>query len=170
MVSPLLLSDEHQQGRLHVTERLAGQAVGQLATAHGDADVRSRRHSSAFLAGYRAGYRNGQSTVYGNNVACGNNNVYRNGNYGNNGYGNDGVNGNPAAQIGFQDGLNDGQAARARGQGMVYGPGYNHPDRGYNNAYGDKNLYKQQYRQAYQQGFQQGYNGGGRGRSGYFGR
>ena len=81
-----------------------------------------------------------------------------------NGYG---ANGNPAASIGFQDGMNDGQAARARGQGMTYGPGYNHPDRGYQNSYGDKNLYKQQYRQAYQQGFQQGYNGGAR-RGGIF--
>jgi hypothetical protein len=127
------------------------------------------RDRADYEAGYRAGYRNGtvnsNNGYYGNNNGYyGNPNVYRNGNNGYNGYG---ANGNPAASIGFQDGLNDGQAARARGQGMVYGPGYNHPDRGYQNAYGDKNLYKQQYRQAYQQGFQQGYNGGAR-RGGIF--
>ncbi len=128
-----------------------------------DRDRRNRnyRNNGAYQNNNGA-YRNNNG-YYGNSGSYGNGS-YGNGNYGNSSYGRYGNSGNPAAQMGFQDGLVDGQSARAQGRGMTYGPGYNHPDRGYINSYGDKNLYKQQYRQAYQQGFQQGYNGGAGGR------
>jgi hypothetical protein len=86
------------------------------------------------------------------------NNGYYNGGY-NNGRYNSGY-GNPGFQMGMRDGMNDGQTARARGNSS-YGPGWKHPDRGYNSSMGDKRTYEQQYRSGYQQGFQQGMNNGG---------
>jgi hypothetical protein len=89
------------------------------------------------------------------------NGVYGNGGYNNNGYYNNGY-GNPGFNMGMRDGMNDGQTARMRGNAS-YGPGWKHPDRGYNSSMGDKRTYEQQYRAGYQQGFQQGMNNGNRG-------
>src|SRR4051812_37538381 len=105
----------------------------------------------AYEAGYNRGYQDA--------------NGYRNGGYNNGGYNNGGynaripVNGNrnPGYNMGYQDGTNDGRADRQAGRPFKYGPGYNHPDRGYNNSFGDKNTYQQQYRQGYQQAYQQAY-------------
>ena len=105
-------------------------------------DGRWRRHRDHDRDRDRDGYNNGG---------------YNNGAY-NNGYYNSGY-GNPGFQMGMRDGLNDGQTARMRGN-TNYGPGWKHPDRGYNNSMGDKRTYEQQYRSGYQQGFQQGMNGG----------
>jgi hypothetical protein len=84
--------------------------------------------------------------------------VYRNNGY----YGSNTSYRNPGANMGYSDGVNDGRADRYAGRQFHYGPGYNHPDRGYNNNFGDKGSYEQAYRQAYQQAYQQGYNSGRR--------
>ena len=91
------------------------------------------------------------------------NNGYYNGAYNNGGYNNGRYNngyGNPGFQMGVRDGMNDGQTARMRGNSS-YGPGWKHPDRGWNSSMGDKRTYENQYRSGYQQGFQQGMNNGG---------
>jgi hypothetical protein len=105
----------------------------------------------AYEAGYNRGYRD--ASGYRNNGGYNNggyNGPYNNGNAGN-------VNRNPGFNMGFQDGSNDGRADRMAGRPFKYGPGYNHPDRGYNNSLGDKGTYEQQYRIGYQQAYQQAY-------------
>lgn len=96
---------------------------------------------------------------------------YRNGQYGNGGYGNDGryENGRYGSmgqgrQLGFQDGINDGAKDRQTGHSFrpTQDDNYQHGDRGYNSALGDKNQYKQIYRDAYTSGYQQGYYSNGR--------
>jgi hypothetical protein len=114
----------------------------------------------AYDAGYNRGYRD--ATGNGNNGGYNNggyNNGRNNGGYGNGGYGNNNgnVNRNPGYNMGYQDGTNDGRADRQAGRPFKYGPGYNHPDRGYNNSLGDKGAYEQQYRIGYQQAYQQAY-------------
>jgi hypothetical protein len=116
---------------------------------------KSDNDSRAYEAGYNRGYQEGN----GNHNDRHDNDGYRNGNgYPNGGYGNRGnVSGNPGYNMGYQDGTNDGRADRQAGRPFKYGPGYNHPDRGYNNSLGDKNTYEQQYRQGYQQAYQQAF-------------
>src|SRR3954469_20389428 len=109
----------------------------------------------AYQAGYDQGYNNNQNT-YGQ-YSQNNGRYPQNGQWGNTQYGNN--NNNPGFRMGSQDGTNDGQSDRAAGRPLKYGPGYSHPDRGYNNSYGDKNAYKQQYLAGYQQAYQQAYNG-----------
>ena len=59
--------------------------------------------------------------------------------------------------MGFTDGSTDGRRDRGLNRAAKYGPGYNHPDRGYNPSYGDKGVYQQQYRLGYEAGYKQGY-------------
>ena len=93
----------------------------------------------------------------------------------NDGTGNDGRNrgnrnggyGNQAAQIGYQDGRNDGLKDRRTGHSFrpTQGDNYKNATRGYNSSFGAKDSYKQEYRQAYGNGYQRGYNqNGGYGR------
>jgi hypothetical protein len=111
----------------------------------------------AYEAGYNRGYQ--EASGNRNDRHDHDNDGYRNGNgYPNGGYGNRGnVSGNPGYNMGYQDGTNDGRADRQAGRPFKYGPGYNHPDRGYNNSLGDKGAYEQQYRIGYQQAYQQAY-------------
>jgi hypothetical protein len=108
----------------------------------------------AYQSGYDQGYSNNQNTYgqYSQNSQHAQNGVFGNTQYGNN-------NNNPGFRMGSQDGTNDGRSDRAAGRPLKYGPGYNHPDRGYNNSYGDKNAYQQQYKVGYQQAYQQAFNG-----------
>jgi hypothetical protein len=66
-----------------------------------------------------------------------------------------------ARQIGYQDGLNDGQYDRQSGHSFrpEHGDNFKHADRGYIPNYGNKNFYKQDYRNAYEDGYSKGYNG-----------
>ena len=132
-----------------------------------------RGDQQAYERGYWQGYRN--TGAYANNRGgyYGNNGGYY-GNaypgYGNNGgyYGNayPGYGGNygggNAAQIGFQDGINEGQKDRATGHSdrPTNSGLYQDGTHGYSSAFGSETLYKQQYRQAYLRGYQQGYKQG----------
>ena len=83
--------------------------------------------------------------------------VYTSPNYGY--YGNGGYYRNNAAQIGYQDGLNDGRQDRMTGHSFrpTQDDNFKNADRGYSSAFGDKQGYKNTYRQGYEQGYQQGY-------------
>jgi len=122
-------------------------------------------NDSAYQAGYNRGYGNAgggwgrdrnraDGGYYGNN-----------GGYGNGGYGNGGYNrgGNPAQQVGYTDGVNDGRQDRQTGHSFrpTQQQAYKNADHNYSQAYGGRQQYKDAYRVAYQQGYQQGYNGGG---------
>jgi hypothetical protein len=122
-------------------------------SSYGDKRTYEQQYKQAYQQGYQQGYNGGYAS--GNGAYVYNQGAYGQPPYG--GYGQAGV--NPGANMGFQDGLTDGQSDRAAGRQFKFGPGYDHPDRGYNSSYGDKGAYEQQYKQAYQQGYQQGYNG-----------
>jgi hypothetical protein len=83
---------------------------------------------------------------------------YGNSGYYGTGYGNTRVSGN-AAQIGYQDGINDGRNDRVTGHSFrpTQDDNYKDASRGYSSAFGDKQSYKNTYRQGYEQGYQQGY-------------
>ncbi len=66
---------------------------------------------------------------------------------------------NPGYNLGYTDGRNDGAKDRSMNRKFHYGPGWNHPDRGYVNTYGDKNMYKSQYREGYKAGYEAAYGG-----------
>ncbi len=74
-------------------------------------------------------------------------------------HGNDRFNSNnhPGFRMGYTDGSTDGQRDRSLGRRAKYGPGYNHPDRGYASNYGDKGVYQQQYRVGYEQGYKEAF-------------
>ncbi len=116
----------------------------------------------AYQAGYEAGYRAGANRLppYGNGDHG--RGSYGNGPYGGyGGYGPPAYGRSPAAQIGYQDGFNDGQRDRHTGHSYrpTEGSNYKHADRGYSSGYGSKDLYKQEYRQAYSAAYQRGYYG-----------
>jgi hypothetical protein len=68
--------------------------------------------------------------------------------------------GNPAAQLGYRDGLNDGARDRTSGHAARPMATDKYEDTpGYDNAMGDKETFKQIYRQAYSTGYQQAYSG-----------
>ncbi len=64
-----------------------------------------------------------------------------------------------AAQIGYQDGLNDGRGDRLTGHSFrpTQDDNFKNATRGYNSAFGDKQAYKDTYRQGYENGYEQGY-------------
>jgi hypothetical protein len=104
------------------------------------------RHRGRY--GYPDWDRNrGQYGYYGNNG------YYRNGYFGGSSVG------NQAAQIGYRDGLIDGQRDRNtnRSYRATSMDNYKNADRGYNSGLGDKNAYRQAYRQGYEQGYRAGY-------------
>ena len=76
--------------------------------------------------------------------------------YGNGGYA---VERHNAHDFGYQDGRNDGE--RDRYTGHSYRPthdgNYKHADHGYDPAYGNKQLYRDEYRAAYAEGYERGY-------------
>jgi Ni/Co efflux regulator RcnB len=124
--------------------------------------------------GYYNNGRYNNGGYYGNNGGYyGNNGGY----YGNNGgyygrsnsgaYGRGGM--NQASQVGYQDGIRDGQNDRATGHSFrpTQDDNYRNASRGYSSVMGDKNQYKSIYRQGYQQGYQQGYGSGGGRRWGF---
>ncbi|MGI9100998.1 MAG: hypothetical protein ACR2IF_01015 [Terriglobales bacterium] len=64
-------------------------------------------------------------------------------------------------QIGFQDGVSDGQFDHQANQSFRANDTakFKHGDNGYTDVMGDKDQYKAAYRQGYLAGYQQGYNG-----------
>lgn len=116
----------------------------------------------AYQAGYDKGFQDGR-TQYSSRM---NNGTYRRGGpYGN---GQDGPygqygNNNQAAQMGSQDGLNDGRTDRSTGHSNrpTQGDNYKNALRGYNSSFGGETAYKAAYRQAYGPAYQQGYTGQG---------
>ncbi len=113
-------------------------------------------------------YRGGDHKMYKQGYWAGYNGY---GSYSNNGYGNRGYNGyngygnggySNAAQLGFQDGLREGQNDRATGHSFrpTHSEKYEDADTGYNSAYGNRQDYKNLYRSGYQRGYDQGWNGG----------
>ena len=82
-----------------------------------------------------------------------------------NGRGQYGRNDNLVAQMGAQDGLNDGRKDRASGHSNrpTKGDNYKNATRGFAGGAG-QTAYKAAYRQAYVPAYQQGYNEGRRGR------
>ena len=67
------------------------------------------------------------------------------------------ANNSPGYRMGFTDGSTDGRRDKGLNRAVKYGPGYSHPDRGYNASYGDKGVYQQQYRLGYEAGYKEGY-------------
>jgi hypothetical protein len=128
------------------------------ATFNNDWDRRAYR--AGYDQGFQAGLaqynsrpssgRYGHGGQYGQNGQSG-----RNGQYG--------QYGSQAAQIGAQDGMNDGRSDRATGHSNrpTQGDNYKNALRGYNSSFGGETAYKASYRQAYGPAYQQGYNGQG---------
>lgn len=123
----------------------------------------------AYQAGYDKGFQDSR-TEYSNRP---NDGAYRRGGpygqYGRNSqnpqngqYGQYGSN-NQAAQMGAQDGLNDGRNDRAAGHSNrpTEGDNYKNALRGYNSGLGGEGAYKAAYRQAYGPAYQQGYSNQG---------
>lgn len=118
----------------------------------------------AYQAGYDKGFQDGR-TQYASRPDDG---AYRRsgpyGQYGQNRpngqYGQYGNN-SQAAQMGSQDGLNDGRTDRATGHSNrpTQGDNYRNALRGYNSSFGGETAYKAAYRQAYGPAYQQGYSG-----------
>jgi hypothetical protein len=164
-----------------------GYREGQEDRAHGSQvphnhTWKNNSDAGAYAAGYRDGYNNGRTGNWSNNNGWGQNgrsgdndrwhdrdhDRWRNqGNWGNNNgrWNNSGSYGNvmrQAQQVGYRDGVNDGQHDRSTGHSFrpTQDDNYKNADRGYTSSYGDKQQYKNAYRQGYEQGYQQGYNGG----------
>src|SRR5258705_483183 len=99
----------------------------------GDKKTYEPAYKKAYQQGYQNAYNGTMANGYPGNYPAGDRD--RDDQYG-------GLN-NPGARQGFQDGVTDGNADRAAGRAMHYGPGYDHPDRGYQDGFGDKNAYEQ---------------------------
>ena len=71
--------------------------------------------------------------------------------------GNDGY--NYAHQIGYNDGVNDGNIDRRfnRGYRPERDSNFKHADHGYDHYYGDKKAYKEAYRDGYLEGYRHGF-------------
>lgn len=71
-----------------------------------------------------------------------------------------------AETIGYQEGLRAGQDDRASGRGYSLDSHSTYRDAtaGYNDSYGNIELYRSAFRQAYRQGYEEGYRGGRSGR------
>jgi hypothetical protein len=84
----------------------------------------------------------------------------------NNQYGQYGRGNNLAAQMGSQDGVNDGRTDRRTGHSNrpTKGDNYKSASRGYSSMLGNKDRYKATYRQAYLPAYQEGYSGPSNGR------
>ena len=133
---------------------------------HSSARLNNDWDRRAYQAGYDKGFEDGR-TQY---TSRANDGSYRRGGpYGRSGqnsqngqYGQYGTN-NQAAQMGAQDGLNDGRTDRATGHSNrpTQGDNYKNGLRGYNSSFGGENAYKAAYRQAYGPAYQQGYNNQG---------
>jgi hypothetical protein len=148
----------YQQGMRHGQEDRAGNRERRY---RGSFD--NDRDRAAYQAGYDQAYtaNNGQ---YGDRDRRWENgrDTYGRSAYGSP-YGTYNRGGNPAQQVGFQDGVNDGSSDRQSGHSfrVTQQQAYKNADHNYSPSYGDRQQYKNMYRQAYQQGYQQGYNGGG---------
>ena len=119
------------------------------------------RDRAAYQAGYDQGYRAGNGPYTERDRRWHNGqDAYNRGAYGSP-YGNY-RGGNPAQEVGYQDGVNDGRSDRSTGHSFrpTQQQAYKNADHNYNAAYGDRQQYKNMYREAYQQGYQLGYNGG----------
>jgi len=64
-----------------------------------------------------------------------------------------------AHEFGFRDGRSDGERDRATAHSYrpTHDGNYRHADRGYDPAYGNKQLYRDEYRAAYADGYERGY-------------
>ncbi len=108
----------------------------------------------AWEEGYEAGYRQGSGYQGGYGNPGGG---YPGGHYPGGGYGNMGQ----ARQVGYQDGLTQGQGDRRTGHSFrpTEHAAYKDADHQHSVIGGDKNQYKQAYRQGYMDGYQRGYYG-----------
>ena len=64
-----------------------------------------------------------------------------------------------ARDFGFRDGRDDGERDRVTGHSYrpTHDGNYKHADRGYDPAYNNKPLYRDEYREAYAAGYERGY-------------
>jgi len=71
--------------------------------------------------------------------------------------------GNPAYQIGLEDGRRDGERDMYRRHSFrpEQNGNFRHADRGYRGFFGDKRMYREQYRAGYLEGYRMGYRSGG---------
>jgi hypothetical protein len=65
-----------------------------------------------------------------------------------------------ARQMGFRDGVNDGDRDRDTGHSFrpTHDRNYKHGDHGFDRSFGSRNEYRDWYRQAYLSGYERGYN------------
>ena len=176
---------ERERGRERTPEARNNSEAYQEGLRHGQEDAKARRRSQyrnqrwkdeqgrrEYEAGYNQGYRNATGAYNGGRVGPGpypgnapypGTGPYGNGPYGGNGrYGQYGTAGmSNARNIGYQDGLRDGQSDIRNGHSNrpTQMDNYKNADRGYSSSFGDKNQYKQLYRQGYMQGYEQSYGG-----------
>ena len=123
--------------------------------------LRSRDDANrrAYESGYDQGYRNSRGGTFNQNRARDENSGYnvRHGQTGR--FGQYSPNGDLAAQMGSQDGLNDGRQDRLTGHSNrpTQGDNYKNATRGFTGGEG-QTAYKAAYRQAYLPAYQRGYN------------
>jgi hypothetical protein len=162
-----------QSDRSNNSRRNARSRMGRMNSDRAYRDAYQRGYNEGYNNSYRNDpYRNDpyRNDPYGRNVPYGRDRRddpyygnYPNGNYPNgNNYPYGGANstyGRQVADVGYRDGLNDGQKDLMTGHSYrpTEGSNYKHADRGYNSSYGNKDSYKQVYRSGYLQGYQQGY-------------
>lgn len=151
-------SPAYQQGMQH------GQ---QDRASNRDRSYRGQYDNDNDRRDYQAGYDQAYGSMPDNRNAQHNRDTNRGGEYGRDAYGSQNGaysrGGNPAQQVGFQDGVNDGRSDRQSGHSFraTQQQAFKHADHNYSTAYGDRQQYQNMYRQAYQQGYQQGYGSGG---------
>jgi hypothetical protein len=65
-----------------------------------------------------------------------------------------------ARDFGFRDGRDDGERDRVTGHSYrpTHDSNYKHADRGYDSAYGNWQLYRDEYRAAYAEGYERGFH------------
>lgn len=155
--------DRYGQDRYQDSNNAAyqdGMRDGQQDRARNHAQQYRGRYSNdpAYQAGYNRGYGEMRDNGRWGHDRDRDRAAY--GGYGNGGYNR---NGNPAQQVGFTDGVNDGSQDRQTGHSFrpTQQQAYKNADHNYSQAYGDRQQYRDAYRVAYQQGYQQGYNGNG---------
>jgi hypothetical protein len=68
-----------------------------------------------------------------------------------------------AEDVGYRDGINDGQHDRSTGHSFrpTHDDNYKNADRGYHSDMGSKQAYKDSYRRGYERGYQEGYRAHG---------
>jgi hypothetical protein len=116
------------------------------------------RYRDEFRRGFETGYRDGFERLRG----VGNNRRGDRGPFANNNR--RGAYNDPASARGYAEGFDKGREDwedRDRYDPVRHGE-YRDGDRGYNDRYGSRDLYKQNYREGFREGYEDGYRGGDR--------